>query len=1105
LAENNDILARATSDADGFVTFNKEAIAGKGPLRPAMLLAYGPQSDFASLDLRRAPLDLADYQVAGREAPPIVDGYLYTDRGIYRAGETVHISGLLRDSSGRAENRPSTLVLTRPNGVEATRFRIDDYNAGGFSRSFTLPTSSPRGSWRASLEADATGRAATLRFSVEDFVPQRLEVTLNADVDEPLLEGDPRSINLSSRFLYGAPAANLAVEAEARIRVDPNPFPDYKSYSFKRVGSPFQERLIPMIGVRGAPKDAVTDENGNLSFDVSVPRQRNASSAPLRADIVVGVIEPGGRIVRDSIRIPYRDKERYVGLSLSDGKSSVGLNEEAIVEILSIDRHGIAKETELEWSLVREDYQFEWYRQNGQWRWRRTSRDVQVGDGTIKTNLDGKAFVTRSLDPGAYRLTAYDTEAGSSADLQFYVGWRSYESGVDRPDKAAITVVSDEVTPGGKVRLVLDAPYAGEATVVVATDTVQSTQRVRVEEGPKELVIDTDEAWGAGFYLLTSVVTPRTPTDRPVPRRAMGITYVPFNMQSRTLDVSITTPELVRPNTNLDLEVLVDNNEGREPVFLTVAAVDEGILRLTKHQSPDPRDHFFGKKRLAVEIRDDYGRVLNPNLGAPLRFGGDQIGGEGLTVVPTKTVALFNGQIELDERGRGVVPLQIPEFNGELRLMAVAWSERKLGSVAQALTVRERTPTLLSLPRFLAPGDKAKASLFLDNLEGDPGVYNVALKGRNSVLADDNVTRDLTNGEQLNQELQIEGGPTGIGQVDLVVTAPGGESNTRSLPIQSRSPFFPISRSSTTRLAAGDSLSLSPDLFSGFSENTVEAFVSFSPFKGVDPAPLIASLSEYPYGCSEQLVSVAMPLMYKNVLSQSVGADERDLSVRQRVQTAINTLLDRQDRDGSFGLWRVSDRAADPWIGAYITDFLTRASAEGFAVPDQSLERSFDALRQIADVDRYTAVAYRPRPYQGTWSNDTLEKYRHRAAAYAMYVLARAGEVDISDLRYFHDASIDKIESPLARAHLGAALATVGDRARAVNAFGKALQTLGYENTGDHYQSSLRDAAGVVSILAMIDGIPGIEEATETLEGLIKDPKRMKTKEKAFAVLAARS
>ena len=1099
IAENNDILATAVANADGRARFAGPAVNGEGPLRPRMIMAYGPQDDFAALDLSRAPLDLSDRDVGGRGAPPRIDAYVYLDRGIYRPGETAYVSGLLRNAAGRAVDRPLTVAVLRPNGVEAESRRIDALDIGAFSFAYAVPASAARGVWTISVRADGLDRpVGAVSFSVEDFVPQRLEVVLEGDETTPIRPGTPREMTVSSRYLYGAPASGLPVEAEARLRLDPNPFPDFSKFRFGPVNARFDERFLTLPNM-------TTDADGAAALSLNADDAPSGVGAPLRADLVVGVVEPGGRAVRESARIPVRPDDYYVGLKLADDKRSFGEGETVEIEAVLLDWTGAVSEGELEWRLVEEDYWFDWYRDGGAWRWRRSFRDIPVAEGREATGEAALArLVSQRLDPGTYRLRASRAGGKAVSDIRFHVGWRSHAAGADAPDQAALTLQNEEVSPGARARLYLNPPYEGEAIVAIATDRIHEVQRVRVGPAGREIIIDTNPEWGAGFYVLATVVTPRDPGERPTPRRAMAVSYVPFDMSARRLTLDIDAPDVIRPRRNLDLAVNVGGAAPGASMMMTVAAVDEGILRLTKFSSPDPVNHFYGKKRLGVAVRDDYGRMLNANLAAPARFGGDQLGGEGLTVVPTKSVALFSGLVTVGADGRAVAPIEVPDFNGELRLMAVAWSADKLGAASEPLTVRDPVPAELALPRFLAPGDTASATLLIDNVEGAAGEYVVSISGDGPAQADETATYALAEGEKATAVFPIGAGAVGVGAVTLAVEGPDGFSVSRSYPIQSRTPYFPATEVRTAALGPGETFALTEAVLEPYVEGSASLAVSFSRLRGVEPGPLLDALYRYPYGCTEQLTSSAMPLLFVDALGAEIGRGP-ERAVRPRVQEAVNTILNRQSPDGAFGLWRVGDRYANPWLGAYAADFLYRAREEGYAVPQAALDSAYRSLGDIARLDRWYPASYQIEIYEGGNSNDTRERLRRRSAAYALYVLARAGRADLSDLRYFHDALLEETPSPLARAQVGAALAIMGDRARAASAFTMAEEALGWDNRGDYYQTPLRDAAGVLALAAESGEADRIENLTTLFQSFMKDPTSMHTQEKAHVLLAAQA
>ncbi len=1100
IAQNNEELARARTDNEGRVHFSDALVNGDGPARARYVMAYGAGGDFAALDLQRPALDLSDRGVDGRRAPGDIDTYLYTERGVYRPGERVRLMGLIRDEVGRAiSDRQSTLVVYRPNGTEARRIRLlEARDAGAIAKNIDLDRSAPRGMWRAVIEVDGQEAAAgEVSFSVEDFVPQRLRVRIEAN-EAVLLRGQSRPISVQADFLYGAPGAGLAVEGEGRLVVDSNPFPDFAGYTFGRTDESFDERYFQLPGT-------VTDGAGHADLSVQLPDEP-ATSLPLRANVLASVADPGGRLVRESFSMPVRLSDVYLGLSAQFENQRAGAGERVAYDLIAVNAAGQrVAQRGAQWTLVREDWSYDWYLDGGQWRWRRTGRDIPVDGATVNIAANQPLRIAKDgLRSGSYRLVV--RSGGTEASTRFGVGWGGPADDDATPDMVTVVAPENPTRPGARARVQIRPPYAGEAQIVVATDRVIETRTVRVSSDGTTVDLPVTAEWGAGAYVLVTVMTPRDPVNLPVPRRAVGVAYVPVDMAGRTLQVAVGDGLAnVRPRTTVQVPIQVRGAPAGERVRVAIAMVDEGILNLTKYVSPNPVDHFFGRRALGVDLRDDYGRLLNPNLGAPAnaRQGGDSLGGEGLTVVPTRTVSLFSDIVTLSGNGRATIPLDIPDFNGTLRLMAVAWSETALGQDAEEVVVRDPVVAELILPRFLAPGDQAQATLNVDNVEGPPGAYTVTVGGSATALINAPARRfNLAHGQRQTALIPLTGGPLGVGRITLRLEGPAGFTAVdRTYDIQTRAPFMPITISETAPMEAGASWRAPADALSRF-QPTGQALISFSNLAGIDPAPLLDELYRYPYGCSEQLTSVAMPLLYYNTLAAESGR-AADVRITRRVQEAATQLLDRQAPDGAFGLWSAGDGNASPWLGAYVTDFLLRAQQAGFAVPRAPMEQAYAALRQVARLNDFGGVSYEFEIYRWPGSNDSETLMRSRAAAYALYVLAKAGRADISQVRYYHDARLNDEPSPLARAQIGAALAHLGDRARSRNAFRLAERALGYRNTGDWYQTPLRDLAGVLALAAEAGETDLVDRLRRRLERDAPDAGQLMTQEQVRLLLAA--
>ncbi|MDP1737394.1 MAG: alpha-2-macroglobulin [Caulobacter sp.] len=1112
VAKNGEDLAEARADGSGRVRFLRPLLEGEGGMRPRMVMAYGPQGDLAVLDLDRSPVDLSkqgmggrttagtEDETGGRVADSEIDGFLYSDRGIYRPGETVHLSALIRDLQSRAvKDRKGVIIIRRPSGVEFKRVAFDRAPTGAITADIALPKSAPRGRWRATLEIEGIKDAAgALSFSVEDFAPQRLAVSTDGQEAVPVGAGETRQVSVMARFLYGAAGAGLQTQGEARIMYDPNPFPAFKDYEWGDQLNPFSEKFIEL-------GSSVTDGDGRALLSLSTAEAGDTTS-PLKATVTASVFEPGGRPVRESLFLKVRTRPVYLGVKVEQGDATGGNAAPVALNFIAVNAKGqrIAAPG-ASYTLISENWDYDWFQQDGRWQWRRTSRDVVVQKGSLTIGAGGAARIARRLGWGDYRVVV-EGPGGAKSVIRFAAGWGAPAKDAEAPDFVRITAGTGPHAQGDTITLTIKAPYAGEAQVAVATDRVIDFKTFSVGPNGGTVTLKTSAAWGGGAYVLVSVIQPRDPAATPKPRRALGLMYVPLDPKGRRLTVDLGTPVKLNSRAPVEVPVTVKGLKVGQRARVTIAAVDEGILRLTKFDTPDPVKWYFGKRALTLDYRDDYGRLLDPNLGAPanVNFGADQLGGEGLTVTPIKSVALWSGVVETGLDGKARVKLPAAEFNGELRIMAVAWTDEAVGSTSKAMTVREAVVADLNLPRFLAPGDRPYATLELHNVEGVAGGYTAETTSSGGIQMVFRKLFQLALGQRVAERIPFLA-PTrsGIGKVGFKVTGPGFTTG-KDYPIQTRLGWSPITRTTIELQRAGESYTPPGQLLAGMAAGDVTLQVSYSPFRGFDPAPIAISLSRYPYGCTEQVVSVAYPLLY----AREMAADPKKRSSSAALNDAVGRLLDRQTLDGAFGLWRVGDGEADAWLGAYATDFLWEARLRGAPVPEAAMERALSAMRQISRPEGWASVSYRLE-YPEWWyrnaadSKKATERMRSRASAYALYILAKAGRGDLARLRWWHDVHMKDDDSPLARAQVGAGLALMGDRARARSAFKRAVSTLGYRDDADWYQSQLRDLAAIVA-LAYEAGEDDIARGLEKrLENAVRDPDALNTQEQARLLQAA--
>ena len=423
--------------------------------------------------------------------------------------------------------------------------------------------------------------------------------------------------------------------------------------------------------------------------------------------------------------------------------------------------------------------------------------------------------------------------------------------------------------------------------------------------------------------------------------------------------------------------------------------------------------------------------------------------------------------------------------------MAVAWSATKVGKAVSDVVIRDPVVLTTTLPRFLLNGDRGTMSMDLDNVEGAAGDFTITIRPSGPVRMTGNPSTTLRLNAKQRNTVAVSLDATGAGraQLEVNIRGPNGLTLQRNYALDVKPATQILARRTVRTLAKGESLTLSPDMFSDLVAGTGAVSLSVSMSTALDAASILKALDRYPFGCSEQITSRAMPLLYVNDLAAEAHL-AMDTAVDQRIKDAIDRLLARQGSNGSFGLW--SAGGDDVWLDAYVTDFLTRAREKSFAVPDIAFRQAIDHLRN--------SVANAEEP----------EKDGGRELAYALYVLAKNGAAPIGDLRYLADTKLDNLATPIAKSQLAAALALVGDRGRAEKVYAAALQDLEPKPVlvfgRTDYGSSLRDAAALVS-LASEGSAPRATlcPAVQRVEAARGLSPFTSTQENAWLVLAARA
>lgn len=1088
LAKNNEVLGTATTDAEGRAIFSAGLMRGTAAQSPAVITARNGENDYVFLDMTRAGFDLSDRGVTGRAAPGAIDVFSWTERGIYRAGETVHAAALARDIEGNAiENLPLTFIFSRPDGVEDRRFVSDGKALGGHAIDLPLQENAMRGTWTMRIHTDPKTTAISEKsFLVDDFVPDRTEFDLTSEAKE-IAPGSNAAIQVDGRYLYGAPAAGLELEGEIALKPTRSNAA-YPGYVFGLADEETEEESRTTLDALPA-----LDENGKATFDVSLADTPSTTQF-LSANITVRMREAGGRAVERSLTLPVKADGAMIGIK-PEFSGDLAENSVGRFHVIGLSADGAKQAmTGLNWKLIKVERNYQWYRQGNSWRYEPVVYTKQMQTGTLSVDASG-GEISVPVGWGRYRLEVETADTGGPvSSAEFDAGWYVEASSTETPDALEIALDKQSYKIGDTARLQVSSRFAGELMVTAGSEKLISVSNVSIGENGGEVEIPVTKDWGAGSYVTATLFRPGDAQESRMPMRAIGIKWLAVDPADRKLNVTLNMPKQTLPRQTLEIPVQVAGASVGEKAFITVAAVDVGILNLTRYEPPKPDEWYFGQRQLGLEIRDLYGRLIDGSLGATgkLRTGGDggQVALQGSP--PTeKLVAFFAGPVELDADGKAIVRFDIPQFNGTARIMAVAWTKTGVGHAVSDVVIRDPVVVTASAPKFLAPGDVSQMRVDIANTDGDAGDYKLEITSNTAVTVDQgDVTKSLVlkKGGKTSVTLPLHGELPGQGAITIRISNASGVSLEQALNIPVRPAVLPVTTRRNIKIAPNSSLTVNGDLLADSMMLGASVAVNVTRSPAFDVPALAMMLDKYPYGCAEQTTSRALPLLYLSEMTKDSGMAQ-DPDIRKRVQDAIYRVLSFQSSSGSFGLW--SPGYGDLWLDAYITDFLTRAREQSYDVPEQAMVQALTNL-------------------QNGLASDTNVKDRGNEIAYSLYVLARNRKAAINDLRYYADTMLNDFPTPLSKAHIAAALSLYGDAVRSKSVFGASLSmATAAKNVSfarSDYGSSLRDGAATLALAAESRPVPAV---VPQLAGTVAKEWEAKsytsTQEQAWMMLAARA
>ncbi len=1135
---NNQVLAQAVTDASGIASLT---IPENHPDGAAWLLTAERNGDLNYLLPDRHSWMIDNVDQSGRAWPAHYEAMLYTERGVYRPGDTVHLTGILRDRLGhRPPSFPLSIKVTRPDGRVIADLPCQ-------------PLADRQGMFHVDYPSSPTGQTGVYKFDVsipgakeslgsvsaqiEAFVPIR--IAAEASPTQPRFVLEHPTINAKARYLFGQPASGLNVTATGTWHRSSFASKEHPDYQFGDFSGRNQQQLAEVQRTLG--------EDGTCEVPIEIPQDERPGL--WAATVTTTVTETGGRSVSSTCRLETDTAGIHLGVKPPE-KRVVAVDEAATFDWVILDGHGKpAAPRPIEMTLVRVDYDTTVAQVNGRPVWKTAERLIDVVSKPIGGDAPASSGSLGLICPvaGRYRLRLVDPESKSATQIEFHASTHRSDRvdvALQQPEQLDIVLDQSKYRPGDMARVLIRSPFSGQLLLTMEGDRVYDRRVVALDENSQLFEVPVPAELRGGAYVTATIIRAIDPqrTDW-LPHRAFGMARLVVDPASNELQVKLEAANTALPGSTLKVRARVDwpasveapkndpfatgfeianlpnqiaNPPKKSARVIHLWAVDEGILLTTRYVTPKPLEFFHKPRKLGVSSADVYSHLLPDHLrpASMTRIGADK--GDGATSdnevdglrrgpvdFPRSTPAvIWQGVQPVSDDGSLTVDLPIPQLTGTLRLMAVAVHGDRYGSIEHRVTVTSPLLVESTWPRCAAPNDRFKVPVKLFNTTTAPLDVNVraVVSGPVAVQFDGDARPEplATVTVEPNQSLLtwLDVTAKGLGpatiRIEATSTAADGTSLSAStesgLAVRSATPLD--SETSITRHPVGEPLSLAP--LKGFLDGTTRTSITISSLPSADLTPALDALIDYPYGCGEQTSSRLYALIAaQNWLNSDKTASDKTPNVdssrrkfiAQLIDVGVVRLWSMQNRNGGIGYW--DHGPSQPWVSAYAAGAIVAARDAG-----QSIDPQF-----ISDLAKYLESVLDGQAGDSATIDDNLRAYLCR-------ILASVDKPKQGWMSRLSD-SVESLDAE-GRAHLAAAWIRLGRKDRAASVLrDDTFRLTAVASSSGRITSRIRQDAVLLQVLLELDpkhaAIPAL---VERLQSSRQKQTWMNTLENATAISA---
>lgn len=1088
IGNNNQKLTSVTTDQSGVAVLNIDPNLPNG-FRPEMV-TVSKGDDYNLLDYKSTTVQTSRYDVGGKFlGDKVYEGFIFMERDLYRPGETANLAVVVRDRKwGLPGEIPIKINVRTPDGKEfINRQKILD-GQGTTETSISLPGSSLTGNYTISVYTSNDKFLTSQTLKVEEFLPDRIKVESKLDKEEYLETDSKINLDITAVNFFGPPAANK--NYQVRMQWTRSGFyPDgYRGYNFN-----YAKNNVSLYDIT---REGKTDESGKVDLSIDIPGNFK-NNGLIRLTSFVTVFDETGRPVAVINRANLYTQRVFFGLKSDDYWVKTG--DLVKTKLIAVDKDGnVLNGEKATVKIIKHEYKTVLSKSGSYYRYRSESYERIIEDKEMVFNGTNTSISFIPDLSGKYEVRIFPPGVNNYISRSFYAyGYGSTTVNsfdVDNEGEVDIVLDKENYKPGETAKVLLKTPFSGKVLVTVESNNVLDYFYVRAENRSAQFDLPIKDSYLPNVFISTTLFKPQKESDIPL-TVAHGYLPVKVDKPENKLDVKITAVEKSESNKTQKIKISTAPN-----AMIGLAVVDEGILQVSKYATPDPYSFFYGKRALDVNSYDIY-PYLFPEISGNLTGGGAGLAAElSSRVNPlnndrVKLVSFWNGVKKADGNGKLEYTIDIPQFSGDLRIMAIAFKDAAFGNGQKNMKVADPVVISPGIPRFLSPTDTLIMPVAVSNTTENSIQSNIKVSTKELL----NVTskKDVRSKLPANQETSFlfklyADNNIGNSQINVDVTTGNDTySHLTDITIRPNSPLLKITGSGVIKGAKTEQIEIKD---SNFIEKTVDRKLIVSKSPMVEFTRDLSYLLRYPYGCIEQTTSQGFPLLYyRNVSSGVLSSDDMEVkNANYIVNEVIKRIYLMQLYNGGFAYWPGQGRESF-WGSVYATHFLVEAQRAGYSVDDEVLNKALDYLKQKANEKQVIDYYY-------TYTQ--MRPIYPRANFYSLYVLALAGQPQRSTMN-FYLSKLDHLTSD-SKYLLSAAYVLSGDPSRSKELIQSSFTSESkIRSTGGSFYSPIRDEA--IALNALLDADPTNDQIpvmARHLSDALKERRWFSTQERSFTLIA---